>query len=137
MSPKESQPHRAPNNFSKMEKHNTHKELPQNDYMKIGNFKITRLISHLNSRGCSPWPICVCFRPFIISSVISSVFLHFPSSLHLCLQLPLQMFQASSSSPPLEDHFKGQQAAGVILLFDHIKVNLEDDIVFRKPRREK
>lgn len=50
-------------------------------------FKVTRLISLLNSlSGRSPRPICVCFRPFIISSVINCGFLHFPSSLHLCLQ---------------------------------------------------
>lgn len=35
-SPEESRP---PNNFSNMEKPNTHKELSQNDYIKIGNLK--------------------------------------------------------------------------------------------------
>lgn len=44
-------------------------------------------LARLFLSGCSPWsqPICLSFRPFIISSVINSGFLHFLCSLHLCL----------------------------------------------------
>ncbi len=47
-------------------------------------------------------PICLSFSPFIISSLINSVFLHFLSSLHLCLSLTHRRFQGFfPPRPPL------------------------------------